>query len=195
MRVCKRAASLLRRARAATPGSGVHPEVSSSRSFPRRRHVMSHAQFCHIRRVVQQTRGHAPRGSGDTKAATLNRRGLQLSGRPPCYLASIGLPRRVDPRRAVRTRSSRTRFSRAAHRRSPLLEGNRHVRFVKSGYGPDLVERAPHLTRPELRALQKPGHVWTGDDPPVGEVRSLEWSPAGGLRHVPSCRSPDRPPS
>jgi bifunctional non-homologous end joining protein LigD len=55
---------------------------------------------------------------------------------------------------------------------------------VESGYGPDLVEQLPHLTRPELRALQQPGQVWTGDDPLVGEVKFLEWSPAGGLRHA-----------
>ena len=71
---------------------------------------------------------------------------------------------------------------------------------VESGYGPDVVEQLPHLTRPELRALQQPGHVWTGDTPLVGEVKFLEWSPAGGFRHAtlvsltetesPSVRSP-----
>lgn len=55
---------------------------------------------------------------------------------------------------------------------------------VESGYGPHLVGQLPHLTRPELRALQEPGHVWTGDDPLVGEVKFLEWSAAGGLRHA-----------
>jgi hypothetical protein len=55
---------------------------------------------------------------------------------------------------------------------------------VEPGYGADLVELLPHLTRLELRALQQPGRLWTGDDPPVGEVRFLEWSAAGGLRHA-----------
>jgi hypothetical protein len=55
---------------------------------------------------------------------------------------------------------------------------------VESGYGRDVVEQLAHMTRPDLRALQKPGHVWTGDDPLVGEVKFLEWSPAGGLRHA-----------
>ncbi len=55
---------------------------------------------------------------------------------------------------------------------------------VESGYGADLVERLPHMTRPELRALQRPGQMWEGGDPLVGEVKFLEWSPAGGLRHA-----------
>jgi hypothetical protein len=55
---------------------------------------------------------------------------------------------------------------------------------VESGYGPDLVEQLPRMTRPELCVLQQPGHVWTGVDPLVGEVKFLEWSPAGGLRHA-----------
>jgi bifunctional non-homologous end joining protein LigD len=55
---------------------------------------------------------------------------------------------------------------------------------VESGYGPDLVEQLPHLTRPDLRALQQPGRVWAGDAPLVGEVKFLEWSLAGGLRHA-----------
>jgi hypothetical protein len=55
---------------------------------------------------------------------------------------------------------------------------------VESGYNGDFVERLPRLTRRELRALQQPGHVWSGADPLVGEVKFLEWSPAGGLRHA-----------
>ena len=55
---------------------------------------------------------------------------------------------------------------------------------VESGYGPDLVGQLPHLTRPELRALQEPGHVWTRDAPLIGEVKFLEWSAAGRLRHA-----------
>lgn len=58
------------------------------------------------------------------------------------------------------------------------------VAVVESGYGADLVEQLPHLTRLELRALQQPGQVWTGDTPLVGEVKFLVWSPAGGLRHA-----------
>jgi bifunctional non-homologous end joining protein LigD len=71
---------------------------------------------------------------------------------------------------------------------------------VESGYGSDLVEQLPHLTRQELRALQQPGQVWTGDTPLAGEVKFLEWSPAGGLRHAtlvsltePSHCQQDRP--
>ena len=55
---------------------------------------------------------------------------------------------------------------------------------VESGYGRDLVERLPQLTRGELRALQTPGHVWAGGAPLAGQVKFLEWSPAGGLRHA-----------
>jgi bifunctional non-homologous end joining protein LigD len=55
---------------------------------------------------------------------------------------------------------------------------------VESGYGADLVEQLPRLTRADLRALQQLGHVWTGASPLVGEVKFLEWSPAGGLRHA-----------
>jgi bifunctional non-homologous end joining protein LigD len=55
---------------------------------------------------------------------------------------------------------------------------------VESGYGRELVEQLPELTRAELREAQKPGHVWAGSAPFVGDVRFLEWSPAGGLRHA-----------
>ena len=55
---------------------------------------------------------------------------------------------------------------------------------VESGYGPDLTELLPRLKRQELRGLQQPGCVWTGDSPLVGDVKFLEWSPAGGLRHA-----------
>ena len=55
---------------------------------------------------------------------------------------------------------------------------------VESGYGRDLVEQLPRLTRSELRRLQEPGRVWEGNDPIVGAVKYLEWSPAGGLRHA-----------
>jgi bifunctional non-homologous end joining protein LigD len=55
---------------------------------------------------------------------------------------------------------------------------------VESGYGRELVEQLPVLTRAELREAQKPGHVWAGSAPFVGDVKFLEWSPAGGLRHA-----------
>lgn len=55
---------------------------------------------------------------------------------------------------------------------------------VESGYGRDLVEQLPALTRGELRSLQQPGRVWEGEEPMVGEVKYLEWSPADGLRHA-----------
>jgi hypothetical protein len=44
---------------------------------------------------------------------------------------------------------------------------------VESGYGRDLVERLPQLTRAEYRALQTPGRVWAGDAPLGGEVKFL----------------------
>jgi len=55
---------------------------------------------------------------------------------------------------------------------------------VESGYGRDLVETLPRLTRAELRDLQQPGRVWNGPEPAIGTVKFLEWSPAGGLRHA-----------
>lgn len=55
---------------------------------------------------------------------------------------------------------------------------------VESGYGRDLVEQLPRLTRAQLRALREGGRVWEDDDPMVGQVKYLEWSPAGGLRHA-----------
>lgn len=55
---------------------------------------------------------------------------------------------------------------------------------VESGYGRDLVEQLPQLTRAQLRALGRPGRLWEGPEPLVGEVKYLEWSPAGGLRHA-----------
>jgi hypothetical protein len=67
--------------------------------------------------------------------------------------------------------------------------------MVESGYGPDLVEQLPHMTRPELRVLQQTGQVWAGDAPLVGEVKFLEWSAAGSLRHATLVSSPRRPPS
>ncbi|HEY7875551.1 MAG TPA: hypothetical protein VIG64_10570, partial [Actinomycetota bacterium] len=55
---------------------------------------------------------------------------------------------------------------------------------VESGYGRDLVDELPEMTRPQLDTLRAPGRVWTGPDPIVGEVKFLEWSAAGGLRHA-----------
>jgi hypothetical protein len=55
---------------------------------------------------------------------------------------------------------------------------------VESGYGRELVDQLPQLTRAELRMLREPGRIWDGSDPLVGQVKYLEWSPAGGLRHA-----------
>jgi bifunctional non-homologous end joining protein LigD len=55
---------------------------------------------------------------------------------------------------------------------------------VESGYGRDLVDQLPTLTRRDFRSLQQPGRVWEGADPIIGAVKYLEWSPAGGLRHA-----------
>jgi bifunctional non-homologous end joining protein LigD len=55
---------------------------------------------------------------------------------------------------------------------------------VESGYDRELVDRLPELSRGQLRELQNPGRVWTEGAPLVGQVKFLEWSPAGGLRHA-----------
>ncbi|MFN2524871.1 MAG: DUF5677 domain-containing protein [Actinomycetota bacterium] len=68
--------------------------------------------------------------------------------------------------------------------------------LIRRGFGPLqlAMERAryrlfqvaqlPQLTRAQLRALREPGRVWEGSEPMIGEVKYLEWSPAGGLRHA-----------
>jgi bifunctional non-homologous end joining protein LigD len=55
---------------------------------------------------------------------------------------------------------------------------------VESGYGRDLVDQLPTLSRRDFRSLQQPGRVWEGTDPIIGAMKYLEWSPAGGLRHA-----------
>lgn len=55
---------------------------------------------------------------------------------------------------------------------------------VESGYGRDLVEQLPPLTRVDLRAIREAELPWPAAEPPLGEVKYLEWSPAGGLRHA-----------
>lgn len=60
---------------------------------------------------------------------------------------------------------------------------------VESGYGRELVEQLPWLTREHLRRLQEPGRLWEGGECLVGEVKFLEWSPAGGLRHATLTRA------
>lgn len=55
---------------------------------------------------------------------------------------------------------------------------------VESGYGRELVDQLPQLTRSQLRTMQQPGTVWQGSEPLVRDVKYLEWSPAGGLRHA-----------
>ncbi len=67
------------------------------------------------------------------------------------------------------------------------LESPQGIAFagvVESGYGRDLVECLPQLTRAHLRAVREPGRVWDGPEPLVAQVKYLEWSPAGGLRHA-----------
>ena len=70
-----------------------------------------------------------------------------------------------------------------------FLSGDRveYAGIVESGYGEDLVNRLPHLSRDEWDRLRG------GDEPSeppslTAMVRFLEWSPAGGLRHA-SIRS------
>ena len=61
-------------------------------------------------------------------------------------------------------------------------EGVGSAGVVESGYGSELVELLPHLTRADYRRMRA-GIV--GLEPSlVGEVKCLEWSPAGGLRHA-----------
>jgi hypothetical protein len=55
---------------------------------------------------------------------------------------------------------------------------------VESGYGRDLVEQLPQLTREELRLLQTPGSYWHDASKTLTGKANLEWRPAGGLRHA-----------
>jgi bifunctional non-homologous end joining protein LigD len=55
---------------------------------------------------------------------------------------------------------------------------------VESGYGRELVDRLPALTRQDYRSLQSPDAVCEGSSPVLAEVKFLEWSRAGGLRHA-----------
>jgi bifunctional non-homologous end joining protein LigD len=63
-------------------------------------------------------------------------------------------------------------------------DGIAFAAVVESGYGRELVDLLPELTRRELRELQHPGRLWTRSTPLTAEVKYLEWSPAGGLRHA-----------
>jgi bifunctional non-homologous end joining protein LigD len=55
---------------------------------------------------------------------------------------------------------------------------------VESGYGRDLVDRLPELTRADVRELRS-GTPWKGSDEPLtAAVKYLERSEAGGLRHA-----------
>jgi bifunctional non-homologous end joining protein LigD len=65
---------------------------------------------------------------------------------------------------------------------------------VESGYSRELVEQLPELTRADLEELQKPGGVWIEAAPLAGEVKFLEWSPAGGLRHATLVSAWERKP-
>jgi hypothetical protein len=55
---------------------------------------------------------------------------------------------------------------------------------VESGYGRDLVDQLPRLTRAQLRSGQDAKRVWPHEPVLTGDVKYLEWSPAGGLRHA-----------
>jgi len=60
---------------------------------------------------------------------------------------------------------------------------------VESGYGRDLVDQLPRLTRSQLRSLREPGRFWDGDEPICGpgEVSRVEprrWSPSRDARLV-----------
>jgi bifunctional non-homologous end joining protein LigD len=56
--------------------------------------------------------------------------------------------------------------------------------WVESGYGRELVDELPQLTRTELEEHRAPQRLWTRPTTIVGEIRFLEWSAAGGLRHA-----------
>ncbi len=55
---------------------------------------------------------------------------------------------------------------------------------VESGYGRDLLEQLPRLTRSDYRSLSMAGASAPHADYLAGKVKYLEWSPAGGLRHA-----------
>ena len=63
-------------------------------------------------------------------------------------------------------------------------DGIAFAAVVESGYGRELVEELPEMTRAELRELQEPDRLWTRSVPLRADVKYLEWSPAGGLRHA-----------
>lgn len=50
--------------------------------------------------------------------------------------------------------------------------------------GRELVEQLPELTRNDYRRLHAGERARNQDSSLVGEVKFLEWSPAGGLRHA-----------
>ena len=65
----------------------------------------------------------------------------------------------------------------------PSENGIAPAGVVESGYGRELVEQLPQLTRNDYRKLQAQG-TWDGEAALAGDVRYLEWSAAGGLRHA-----------
>jgi ATP-dependent DNA ligase len=73
----------------------------------------------------------------------------------------------------------RLRRPRTSSRTGIVLAG-----VVESGYGRDVVEQLPRLTRQEVRRLESLGAVWRESPPLTGDVKYLEWSAAGGLRHA-----------
>ena len=63
-------------------------------------------------------------------------------------------------------------------------EGIAVAGVVESGYGRDLVEQLPRLTRSDYRTLSMAGALSSETDPLIAQVKFLEWSAAGGLRHA-----------
>lgn len=77
------------------------------------------------------------------------------------------------------------------------LQGNDGIAFagvVESGYGRELVDQLPGMSRAELRALGETGAVWEGTEPATAEIKYLEWVPGMGLRHASVIGRSLRPP-
>jgi hypothetical protein len=63
-------------------------------------------------------------------------------------------------------------------------EGIVFAGVVESGYGRELVDELPQLTRAQLRALGEPGRCWEGQEPATAEIKYLKWVVGMGLRHA-----------
>ena len=70
----------------------------------------------------------------------------------------------------------------------PTDEGIAMAGVVESGYGRDLVDCLPRLTRRDYRLITERG--WGGPEPETAKVKFLEWSRAGGLRHATLINQP-----